>query len=178
MKVVRLYSQTLTDVAMGAASDGAFESVLKQLKEFSNLLIEIPKLNQVFESPIITAIEKQNVLNEIFKKESFLPLTSRFLTILARRNRLSLLGEILKEVEVMQLEKSGGILGELVSATPLAAGVSTTVAQALSKKLNKPVQLKEKVDPSLIAGMRVTIGGITYDGSVRNKLDKLVGSFR
>ena len=72
--------------------------------------------------------------------------------------------------------KKGGLVGELISAVPLESGVASSVAEALSKKLQRVIQLKEKVDPGIIAGMRVTIGGVTYDGSVKGKLEKLAGN--
>ena len=90
---------------------------------------------------------------------------------------MDILNEIAKEIEAIQIEKTGGLVGEIVSAIPLDAGISSGVAQAISKKLNRPVQLKERVDPGVIAGMRVTISGVTYDGSVQNKIEKLMGSF-
>ena len=82
----------------------------------------------------------------------------------------------MNEVEIIETEKKGGVIGELVSAVPIDAGALDGIKSALSKRLNKPVQLKQKIDSSLIAGMRVTISGITYDGSVKGKLDKLSSS--
>ncbi len=178
MKAVRLYAQVLVDVAHAPQSGFSLDQVIGELKEFVGSFAESPKLLMVFDSPTISEDEKLKVLKELASRAKMSPLTERFLSLLAKRSRLGILIDILKEVEVMQLEKSGGILGELTSAIPLDAGVAQGVAQALSKKLNKPVQLKERVDPGIIAGMRVTIGGVTYDGSVKSKLDKLVGSFR
>jgi F-type H+-transporting ATPase subunit delta len=142
------------------------------------LFKESPLVLKVFDNPTINGEEKQKALKELAAKAGQSLLTTRFLSILVKRNRVGLLAEILKEVEIIQLEKTGGLMGVITSAVPLESGVAGGVAQALSKKLNKPVQLKEEVDPGIIAGMRVTIGGITYDGSVKNKLDKLSASFR
>jgi F0F1-type ATP synthase delta subunit len=60
----------------------------------------------------------------------------------------------------------------VVSAVALEPETLSGIAAAIGKRLNKPVQLKQKTDSALIAGMRVTVGGITYDGSVKGKLDK------
>lgn len=176
MKAVRLYAQVLVDVAM-APNGGSLESVSAELNEFSKMFNESPLFLKVFDNPTLADEDKQKVLKEFMAKSKLSPLSERFLSILVKRNRLNILPEVLTEIETIQVEKKGGLMGELVSAIPLEAGVANSVAQALSKKLNKPVQLKEKVDPAIIAGMRVTVGGVTYDGSVKGKLEKLVGSF-
>lgn len=177
MKAVRLYAQVLVDVALTPNAGASLETVAAELTEFSKMIYESPLFLKVFDNPTLPEEEKQKVLKEFMTKSKLSALAERFLTILVKRNRLNILPEVLTEIETIQVEKKGGLMGELVSAIPLEAGVANSVAQALSKKLNKPVQLKEKVDPAIIAGMRVTVGGVTYDGSVKGKLEKLVGNF-
>jgi F-type H+-transporting ATPase subunit delta len=178
MKAIRLYAQVLVDVLSAANAEMGMSAAVSELAAFAMLFKESPLVLKVFDNPTINGEEKQKALKELAAKAGQSLLTTRFLSILVKRNRVGLLAEILKEVEIIQLEKTGGLMGVITSAVPLESGVAGGVAQALSKKLNKPVQLKEEVDPGIIAGMRVTIGGITYDGSVKNKLDKLSASFR
>jgi F-type H+-transporting ATPase subunit delta len=177
MKAVSLYAQVLVDVAVSQPS-GSLESVTSELAEFAKMISESPMILKIFDNPTMSEDDKNKVLKEFGTKMKLSPLSDRFLSILVKRNRLNILPAILTYVETIQVEKKGGLMGELISAIPLEAGIAEGVAQALSKKLNKPVQLKEKVDPTLIAGMRVMIGGVTFDGSVKGKLDKLVGSFK
>jgi len=177
MKAIRLYAQVLVDVAMAPNAGSTLDAVAAELNEFSKLFNESPLFLKVFDNPTLPDEEKQKVLKEFASKTKLSPLSERFLSVLVKRNRLGILPAVLTEIEAIQVEKKGGVMGELVSAIPLEAGVVGSVAQALSKKLNKPVQLKERVDPGIIAGMRVTVGGVTYDGSVKGKLEKLVGSF-
>ena len=176
MKAVRLYAQVLVDVASGQGAGFSLESLLSELQNFTQMCSDSPLMLKVFDNPTLGDSEKQAVLREFFTKTKVSPLSEKFLSILAKRSRLGILGDILKEVEVLLVEKKGGMIGELTSAVPLESGVAASVAEALSKKLNRVVQLKEKVDPGIIAGMRVTIGGVTYDGSVKGKLEKLAGS--
>jgi F-type H+-transporting ATPase subunit delta len=177
MKAVRLYAQVLVDVVSAPNSGFKMDAVVSELREFSESANASPIFNQVFSNPTLGDDEKQKALLELTRKASLSPLSSRFLSLLARRNRLEILADVLKEVEVIEVEKHGGLTGELLSAVPLESGVVTSIQDALAKRLQKPVQLKQKVDPGLIAGMRVTVSGVTYDGSVRGKLDKLSGSF-
>ena len=179
MKAIRLYAQILVDVISGTASSGlSLKAVMAELIAFADLFKESPLVLKIFDNPTLAEEEKQKALKELSIKSQQSPLSQRFLSLLVKRNRLGLLPEILKEVEVIQLEKTGGLMGTITSAVPLDREVASNVAQALSKKLNRTVQLKEEVDPGIIAGMRVTVGGITYDGTVKSKLNKLAASFR
>ena len=47
------------------------------------------------------------------------------------------------------------------------------LAKAFGKKLNKRVAFHVSTDPSLLAGMKVTVNGVTYDGTLRSQLQKL-----
>ena len=173
MKATRLYAQVLVDVVMTPNSGFTLNKVLAELKDFSLNMAESPIFNKVFDNPTLGDDNKQKALTVLMGKADLSQLSSRFLSLLTRRNRLGLLDEVLKQVEELEIEKRGGLTGELVSAIQLEAGVVTGIQEALSKRLQKPVSLKQKVDANLIAGMRVTVSGVTYDGSVRGKLDKL-----
>jgi F-type H+-transporting ATPase subunit delta len=178
MKAVRLYAQVLVDVLLAPGSKFSMESVLGELDGFAKLTIESPLMIKVFDNPVMGDDEKQKSLKAFSQKMNLSPLSEKFISMLIKRNRLGILAEILTEVESIQVQKNGGMIGELVSAIPLDAGTVSTIAQAISKKMNKTVRLKEKVDPSLIAGLRVTVGGTTFDGSVRTKLNQVKDSFQ
>lgn len=178
MKAVRLYAQVLVDVLSAPDSRNSMELGLKELDGFAKLVTESPLMVKVFDNPVLGDDEKQKSLKAFSQKMSLSPITEKFISMLIKRNRLGILPSILAEVESIQIQKGGGLIGELVSAVPLDAGTVTTIAQAISKKLNKTVRLKEKVDPTLIAGLRVTVGGTTFDGSVRTKLNKVKNSFQ
>ena len=178
MKAIRLYAQVLVDVLSAPDSKFAMTAVLNELADFSKLTIESPLMIKVFDNPVLREDEKQNALKEFSKKMNLSAIAEKFISMLVKRNRLGILAAILAEVEVIHVEQGGGLIGELVSAVPLESGVVTSIAQAISKKMNKTVRLKEKVDPNLIAGLRVTVGGLTFDGSVRTKLNQVRDSFQ
>ncbi len=172
MKAVRLYAQVLVDVALAPQSGIDLGRVIRELSSFSTSFGQSEVAHKVFENPAITEEERQKALKALTSKFDLGSTSERFLTILLRRGRLNLLEEIIREVEWIEIEKRGGVMGEVVSAVALEPEALSGIAEALGKRLNKPVQLKQKTDPALIAGMRVTVGGITYDGSVKGKLDK------
>ena len=47
------------------------------------------------------------------------------------------------------------------------------IQRAISKKLNKEVFLYQKIDESLIGGIKVVISDYVFDASIKHKLDSL-----
>jgi len=178
MKAVRLYAQVLVDVLSSPDTKISMEMTLKELDGFSKLLTESSMMVKVFDNPVLAETEKQKALAAFVQKMSMSHMSEKFLSMLMKRNRLEILPQILNEVEAIQVQKSGGLMGELISAIPLDGSTVSSITQAISKKMNKTVRLKEKVDPSLIAGLRVNVGGATFDSSVRTKLNKVKDSFQ
>ncbi len=178
MKPSRFYATILTDVANGQAGQPALQTVTAELTTLAAAMKESPLLSKVLMDPTISENERAIALNALKQKMGLSDFTNRFLLIMSKRSRLGLLAEVLEEISVIVMEKAGGVIGELTSAEALDATTVETVAAAVGKKLNKKVALKQRVDPSLIAGMRVNISGMTYDGSVRAKLNRAQEAFR
>lgn len=62
----------------------------------------------------------------------------------------------------------------VTSSFPLTADERTRLSRALSEQLGGPVTLKEQADPELITGLVVQIGALVIDGSLKNKLRKVL----
>jgi F-type H+-transporting ATPase subunit delta len=172
MKPSKLYAQVLVDAAQGQLA-----TVKEDLQKFQIMWNESPLLVQVLSNPTISDEEKGKVTESLLKKLSLSKLAERFVILLVKRNRANLLREIFLELSSIQVSREGGLLGELVTAVSVEPSVIEGVALALSKKLNKKVILTERVDASLIAGMRVTVGGVSYDGSIQGKINQLQSQF-
>jgi F-type H+-transporting ATPase subunit delta len=58
----------------------------------------------------------------------------------------------------------------LVSSEALSELEEREIAQIFSQKLNKKIEFKTQVDPDVLAGVSVTVQGVTYDGTLKNQL--------
>jgi F-type H+-transporting ATPase subunit delta len=172
MKAVRLYAQVLVDVVLAPGSGLDLGRMIRELSNFSDSVSQSEVAARVFENPAVTEEERSRALQALIGKFDMSQVSERFLGILQKRGRLALLPEIIREAEWLEMERRGGVMGELVSAVALEPAVVSGIADALGRRLNKPVLLKSRVDAALIAGMRVSVGGVTFDGSVKGKLDK------
>ena len=172
MKASRLYAQVLVDVCAAEKPEVNLGSITSELKEFSQAIQGSALSVKTFTSPMLSEEEKTKAMELLCKKAGASALAARFLTLLMKKGRLDLLSSILEEVEKIQVERRGGLIGDLVSAIPLDAAALSGITEALSKKFQKQIQLNTKVDSAVIAGIKVTINGVTYDGTIKSKLAK------
>jgi F0F1-type ATP synthase membrane subunit b/b' len=56
------------------------------------------------------------------------------------------------------------------AAFPLTQAQRKELAEKLSSVLNRPITLKEEVEPKLIAGLIVKIASLVFDGTLKNKI--------
>jgi F-type H+-transporting ATPase subunit delta len=63
------------------------------------------------------------------------------------------------------------------SATALSEEISSNVVHSLKQKYGDDLTTEFKLNPDLIAGMRIRIGSDVLDGSVRSRLARLQAQF-
>jgi F-type H+-transporting ATPase subunit delta len=174
MSVAKAYARALFETATGAKSSSQEIQGLED--ELGSLLTAIESSKEAriaLFAPLVSAKEKGALVENISKKAKVSPLMARFLALLAKKGRLSLLSEIHKAFALVRVESEGGIIGTVVAADPVGTGDVESLAKAFGKKLNKRVSFQVSTDPSLLAGMKVTVNGVTYDGTLRSQLQKL-----
>ncbi|MFK5921149.1 MAG: F0F1 ATP synthase subunit delta [Verrucomicrobiota bacterium] len=70
----------------------------------------------------------------------------------------------------LELEKSHAVIE---SASPLGAALEVSVVADLKGKYGEQITSEFKHNPELLGGMRVRVGSDVWDGSVRNRLERL-----
>ena len=81
--------------------------------------------------------------------------------------------EILNEfIRISNLE-DGIIEGIIYSVEFLSSEQIDNVSKAIEQKINKKVVLKNRIDNTLIGGIKVVVDDYNFDGSIKNKLKKL-----
>ena len=64
------------------------------------------------------------------------------------------------------------------SAVPLDEGIRKNVLDDLKKKYGNHISAEFAVDEDLIGGMKITVGSDVWDGSVKNRIERLEGKLR
>lgn len=174
MSVAKTYAKALYEAAQDAKSSAEAISILEsQMDDFLMAMAASKDAQTALYGPLVSAKEKVALITEISKKGGFSPLMTQFLVLLARKRRLSILKEIREAFMTVRLASEGGVLGRLVAAETVSEADVEGLAKAFSKKLGKRVAFQISSDPSLLAGMKVTVNGVTYDGTLRSELQRL-----
>ena len=91
-----------------------------------------------------------------------------------------LIGELLDELE--KVDKSQLPVKEdtavVTTVLKLSAKEVERIKTILSEKLSHDVKVEQKTDPSIITGIVIGLGGLVIDGSLANKLNKVLNALR
>jgi F-type H+-transporting ATPase subunit delta len=177
MSVSKVYAKALYGAATEnkpADQAAALCAETEAQLEAVTVLVEGSKdLRMALMSPLTSAKEKAALVRELVSRMGANKLLGDFLSLLAAKGRLSELRSIRDEFGAVKLVAEGGVPGRLVSAEPVGEQDVEGLAKAFGKKLGKKVRFRVSTDPALLAGMKVTVNGVTYDGTLRSQIQKL-----
>jgi F-type H+-transporting ATPase subunit delta len=155
--------------------DGSAESMdtlENHMSAFAESLKD-PKIHDAILGPVISAKEKTALIEMVAQKVGFSKTFKNFLFLLAHRRRLPVFAKVQAAFSAVRLGYEGGVEGTLVSAEAVSDADVQGLAKAFGSKLGKKVAFRVSTDPTLLAGMKVTVNGVTYDGSLRSQLAQL-----
>lgn len=164
------YARALLDVAVKEADP---EQVGRDLAAFAALVDQHADLREALTNPVVPAPSKQRVVTELIAKIGLKAPVSKLLVLLAGRDRLVLLPDLVQVYNERVEELKGIVRAEVTSATEITPEQAAQLQQRLSKATGRTVTLTTKTDPALIAGVVARIGSTVYDGSVATQLDKM-----
>ena len=101
------------------------------------------------------------------------PLALNLVYLLVDRGRLAILNDIVDGYQRLLDNYIGIETAEVTTAIPLTKEDKRKLVKCLSAKIGRKVELKTEVDPGLIGGITVRIGGKLLDGSTCNRLEAL-----
>ena len=93
--------------------------------------------------------------------------------LLAQNRRLHVLPAIAEQYEHLRAEAEQTVQAELESALPVSDTQQQRIAEALSKRMGRRVELTVKTNEELLGGAVVRAGDLVIDGSIRARLEKL-----
>jgi F-type H+-transporting ATPase subunit delta len=167
--VARRYARAVLDVA-GEAGDPS--TVRQELQRAADLLRENAELRATLAHPTVGLERKKGIVQGVWSRGASV-IFMRLLLLLVERGRLEILDALVSEYSRLWNERRGMASAEVVSAAALDASQQDAVAAGLRTALGRDVEVGAAVDPRLLGGVLVRVGGVTYDGSVRSRLGTL-----
>ena len=166
----RRYARALLEVAQ---QKGGADGLRDALRQAVDLMAQHPDLSAALAHPALPPDRKQAIAREVFRKQGADDMLLRLLDLLIARGRLELLPAIERAYTAEWNARRGTLMAEAVTAEGLTPAQQERLSQALAAASGRGVELTTAVDPSLLGGVRVTMGGRIYDGTVRGRLESL-----
>ena len=136
-------------------------------------LLEQKQLWKVLTSSAVRVEEKKELIRSAAPLAGLEPLQA-FLCLLAEEGHLDLFPDILEEVHQLELAADGGAVCVMTCAHKPDQAALDDVRRAVCRLRNLDrVVLQVKIDPELLGGFVLEVQGVTYDRSVKGRLERL-----
>ncbi|HZZ70818.1 MAG TPA: ATP synthase F1 subunit delta [Pirellulales bacterium] len=155
-----------------AKTGGTVDAAVEEFDALVELLRQLPKFSAVLESAIVSADDKQQMLDRSLAGKASVTLLN-FLKVVARHGRLDCLRGIRAAMHEQYDAERGRVPVKLTTANPIDAALAKQITDALRPVLGGEPVLTSKVDPALIGGLVLRIGDTVYDGSVAMQLERV-----
>jgi len=169
--LARRYARALLEVVLENKGDA--QALRQELLGIADLLLGNPELARVLQHPAVAVVRKRKVLAALWKKVHPEPLLERLVDLLVGADRVTLLPGIAEAYAELWNEHRGVVAAEALSAVALTKAQRDTLAGALQKAAGRAVELTARAAPEVLGGLLVRMGGKTYDGTVRGRLQAL-----
>ena len=167
--VARRYARAL----LGLLQPTAIEPARSALRELSSALASSQALEHVLRSPAVPAEQKVDLVVALGERVGSPPELTRFLGQLAVKNRVSILSALAEEFSLLADKRAGIEQVTITAAVPLSSSDREQLDQRLRSLLGRQVDLHVRQDPRLLAGVKIQIGSMAYDSSLRARLGAL-----
>jgi F-type H+-transporting ATPase subunit delta len=164
------YAKALLDVSR---REGDPEAAERDLGTFVELVNGHAQLARVLVNPAIPVQRKTALVSSLLARVPVGPVVARLLALLAERDRLALLPDLLEQYRRRLMEFRNVVQAQVTSAVPLPAEAAQSIERAIAARTGRRVVMTSQVDPSVIGGVVTRIGSVVYDGSVKRQLEKM-----
>lgn len=169
LRVSKRYAKALLSLAI---ENNILEEAYHDMKLVSQAFSYEKELKIVLKSPIIREGKKQNILKHLFG-EKVHPLILKYMLIIARKRRASLLDGISRQFINVYKEYLNIEPVRVTTAFPIDEPMREKVLAVARRFTNKTIDFQEKVNPEIIGGFILDLGDRRYDASIRRKLSDL-----
>lgn len=165
----KVYAGALYDLAQEEQLD---TSLLEELEALSTLFVENPAFVKLLASPLVAKDERLGVLNRTFEGK-VQPYLLNFLRILCERGEMNQIFGCVKEFRARYDQQHGIVPAVAVTALPLTDAQMKNLEQRLEAITGKTVRLTNRMDSTILGGVRLEMEGKQLDGTIKGRLTEL-----
>ena len=164
----RPYAKAVFELAQETSQFDAWSGRL----QFWSELVTHPDMSQRLEAPGLTQGDRATMIETVVGDEMD-DHSRNFIRLLSENNRIGLLPDIFGLYESLRAEAEGEIEATVTSAFELTDSQRASIADALSKRLDRNVQIVSVVDKELIGGAIIRAGDLVIDGSLKGRIENM-----
>lgn len=127
-------------------------------------------LHQALTDTTLPVEKKRDILRDIFG-ESVAPETLAIVTLMVERGLTASIGELARVFGETAEARRGVVVVEVTTAIELDEPLRANLVKQLSAAIGRPVSLRERVDSSILGGIRINVAGRVLDGTVKSQLE-------
>lgn len=167
-EIATVYARSLFEVSK---DNDKLDVIHDQLAQFADAIDENRELQVYFFSPYFSSQEKTEGIQKVIENgdEHFV----RFLELLAERHRLPAVFRIRREFDRLWAEENKQLPVTITSAVELDEDTVKDLGRKIEEQTGQQIDLTANVDPDLIGGLRMQVGNMVYDATIRGRLEKL-----
>ena len=167
-KLARRYATAVFQLAQEA---GSIDTVQRDLHGLVSVLDADPNVRKFFRSPVVDRKDKEKIVADAFSKLDAIALHTALLLI--RKRRENMVEEIVAQFDVLERAARGARPLRIASARELSKGELDAIVARLAAAYKTTFDVDQSVDPTLIGGVRITLGDRQADGTVAGRLDDI-----
>lgn len=171
--IYQVYSEALFKLGV---DKNLLSTYKKDLRLVEDTIKSNDDLRSLLTNPRVEKEDKKEIVSSVFggiERDSL-----NFIKVLIDKQRLDYFDGILDSFVSMCNDQEGVAEATITSARPLDKEDLEAIKVGLSKKLGKKIELKELLDPDLIGGFSVRVGGQMIDNSIKERLLNLESSLK
>jgi F-type H+-transporting ATPase subunit delta len=165
------YARALLDVAIKERAD--LDQIERELESIAALFTQYPALAHALLNPVVPVPRKRAAVAELLAAGPVTPMVAKLVTLLADRDRLVLIPDLLAGYRDRLLDHRNIVRAEVTTTASLPAERAKAIEASLSHSTGRTISLTTRVDPAIIGGVVTRIGSTVYDGSVARQLEKI-----
>jgi len=158
--------------AFGAARSKDALSLWSDMLAYAGAVAEDESMKVVLDHPALTSEQKAQLFTDTCA-DKLDDAGKRFINVLAENDRLVLIPEIAALYENFKSQLELSVEVDIESAFELDNAQQDKLANALSKKLDRKVNVTSSTNEELIGGAIIRTHDLVIDASVRGKIAKL-----
>ena len=165
----RRYARALLPLAK---NEGRLEETSAELHVLATVFSQ-PRFAAIIVNPTLGMSARRELAEGVLAAARASTSVANLVRLLVSRERIMQLPDIARAYDGLLDRELGRVRVGIRAAAPLSDAVQQEIAALARRLAGKDVLMTSGVDPELLGGVVLDVGGTVYDGSVRTRLERM-----